>query len=74
MSEFVQSVKVLQSENVLSQEAADRVRVLYRLSLDEMIDVLRMKIREWEQIDENDQHLYSLGLRHAVDLLEGEKE
>lgn len=72
MSEFERSIKMMQDEGVFDAEKASRILFMHRLSIQLMTDELKSKIREWEALDPEDAKLYSLGLRHAVDLLEAE--
>lgn len=72
MTEFRQVIESMQNDGSLSEDAATRVLLLYRICVSEMAADLRTKVREWELMDPDDQKLYSLGLRHAIDFLEEE--
>jgi len=72
MTDFRQGIKNMQEDGSLQPDATVRVLALHRASLEELADILRSKVREWELLDPEDTKLYSLGLRHAVDLLEEE--
>jgi hypothetical protein len=64
----------MKSDGFLGDGGESRVLSLYRYSLQELIMELQVIIKEWEQLDPEDARLYSLGLRHAVDLLESERD
>lgn len=72
MSEFERSIKIMQDEGTFDAEKASRIMFVYRESIQSLIDELTVKIREWESLDPEDAKLYSLGLRHAVDILQPE--
>lgn len=71
-SGFRQTIKNMKDDNLLGEEAATRVLLQYDAALAQMIEKLYAKVRDWEELDPEDQKLYSLGLRHAIDLLEAE--
>lgn len=74
MTEFKQGLLNMKGDGSLNDEGATRIHTLYQSALDEIIGQLQIKIREWEELDPEDAKLYSLGLRHAVDILEGERD
>jgi hypothetical protein len=74
MTQFRQDLTNMKSDGSLGDGGESRVLSLYRSSLQELITELQVIIKEWEQLDPEDARLYSLGLRHAVDLLESERD
>lgn len=74
MTQFRQDLTNMKSDGFLGDGGESRVLSLYRYSLQELIMELQVIIKEWEQLDPEDARLYSLGLRHAVDLLESERD
>lgn len=74
MTQFRQDLENMKNDGSLGDEGESRVMSLYRSSLQELITELQVKIKEWEELDPEDARLYSLGLRHSVDLLESERD
>ena len=74
MTQFRQDLTNMKSDGSLGDEEESRVLSLYRSALQELITELSVIIKEWEQLDPEDAKLYSLGLRHSVDLLKGEMD
>lgn len=66
----------LAQEKIDSDTQLDIYLAVKKAALDlqeSQLERLRLKISEWEQMyDEADTSLYTLGLRHAIDIITGE--
>jgi hypothetical protein len=73
MTRFRQNLEIMKSEGVLNDDTVSRINLIYGEALAEIQDQLRSKIVEWETLEPEGSTLYSLGLRHAEDLIKEER-
>lgn len=71
--EFQKSLKPLVAEQFLTSDGADQVLRLFLQHLDnyaeDLTSEIESQIKEWELRLPDDDSLYSLGMRHALDIL-----
>lgn len=75
--EFQKALMPLQAEGFLNSESASLVTFLFREHLEKynnsLSEDIHNKARAWEEsVGEDDASLYTLGLRHASDIVRGE--
>ena len=75
--EFQKALMPLQAEGFLDSESASLVTFLFREHLEKynnnLSEDIHKRARAWEQsVGEDDPSLYTLGLRHASDIIRGE--
>ena len=75
--EFQKALMPLQAEGFLNSESASLVTFLFREHLEKyndfLSDILHKRARAWEDsLDDDDPSLYTLGLRHAADIVRGD--
>jgi len=73
MTDFRRYIEMMKAEGTIDQETANRIVRIYESALGEIEAQLRTKIVEWETIEPDEKSLYSLGLRHAEDMLKEEQ-
>lgn len=73
MTRFRQNLEIMKSEGVLTNDTASRINLIYGEALAEIQEQLRSKIVEWETLEPEGSTLYSLGLRHAEDMIKEER-
>ena len=71
--EFQKGLTPLVAEGIVSQMAVPLLMAMVTDALDQhsdsLVDMFNERIRDWETKAVDDVTLYSLGLRHAVDLI-----
>ena len=73
MTRFRQNLEMMKGEGVLTNDTVSRINFIYDEALAEIQEQLRSKIVEWETLEPEGSTLYSLGLRHAEDMIKEER-
>lgn len=73
MTRFRQNLEMMKGDGVITNDTVSRINFFYEEALAEIQAELRSKIVEWETIEPEGSSLYSLGLRHAEDMIKEER-